>query len=195
MSQEIVARIRQQYPTPLGASHASFLLEVAQTLKGGLLKKTGGTVVTLPSGQTVAQDIFAEPPVSGICKCWDILQDGEGAANPVFNRSDDQPESRYYAVGTQPIPDPEPQPDPQIEARLIALEAAVSVLQRSDLAQAVENQRLDHAIRQTNNTVAEKVEALSLRIAIQEARKIPTRAKGRIRLPLIGEREFTLPLE
>lgn len=197
MSQAVVERIRAQYPTPLAGSHAAFLLEVATALNGGLLRKDWGTFIRLPSGVGVAQDIFAAPPVNGICQCWDILKDGEGDAVPVFNPSDDQPAERYYAVSTDPQPDPNPDPvpDPELEARIKALEATIDVFKGAFTAQAHENQRLDHEIRKTNNALAEKSEALNLRLSIQEARKIPTRARGKIRLPLIGEREFTLPLE
>jgi uncharacterized coiled-coil protein SlyX len=194
MSQEVVASIRAKYPTPLGASHALFLLEVAATLKGGLLKKTGGTVVRLPDDTTVAQDIFCEPPVSGVCVCWDILKDGEGVAEPVWNRSDDQPEVRYYAVTPGPGPDPKPPPDSELDARVIALEAHAARQDVLNAGQAARNHDVDEKIRTLALAMAERLDALDERLKTQEARKIPTVAKGRvITSPFIAER--TLPLE
>lgn len=191
MSQEIVARIRANYPTPLAGAHPAFLLEVAQTLGGGLLKKDTGTNILLPSGVRVAQDIFCRPPVNGICTCFDILRDGEGSANPVFNRSDDQPESRYYAVGTQPQPEPEPQPDPQLAARIAALEARCDVFASAFAAQALENKRLDAAIRdeqRANTAQSEHLERHDGEIAVLKGVKMPTAAivsrRPRITLPL-----------
>lgn len=195
MSQAIVAQIRSQYPTPLAGSHGLFLIEVAQKLGGGLLKKDFGTFVTLPNGTKVAQDIYAAPPVNGISKCWDILQDGEGAANPVFNPSDDQPESRYYAVGTQPEPQPEPEPGPSLEPRVVSLEHRAEVQQSVNAAQALENKRLDAELGRALNQnlqLAARIDVLATKVS---ELKIPTKAKGRITIPFLGSRDITLPLE
>ena len=74
-----ITSIRAKYPTPLGATHPAFLIEVAKTLGVLLFKKDGGTHVTLPNGVNVSQDIvlYADDHEG-----FDILNDGEGAAKP-----------------------------------------------------------------------------------------------------------------
>lgn len=115
-----VARIRAQFPTPLGARHAEFLRLLAAVIQGqpggagaGLLRKSGGTTVTLPDGVTVAQDIICFPDG----RIFDCLGDGEGAATPSWSEAEGSPvdRSRYYAVAgdTLPQPQPNPQPNPQ----------------------------------------------------------------------------------
>lgn len=109
MSQEIVERVRVKYPTPLGPTHAACLIEIAQTLGGGagLLRKDGGTNITLPDGVKVAQDIICYP--NG--RIFDCLGDGEGAAVPTWAEAEGSPvpTARYYAVSHAPVP-PVPQP-------------------------------------------------------------------------------------
>ena len=79
---EIIKAIREKYPTPLGATHAQFLLECAAATKMGLLRKTGGTRIALPPPHLqngfpieVSQDILMDP-ASG--RIFDMLEDGEG---------------------------------------------------------------------------------------------------------------------
>lgn len=81
MSLQIVESIRSKYPTPLGGHHAAFLLEVAAALGKGLLKKSGGSRITLPDGTTVSQDSVMLPDG----RHWDILSDGEGKASPRYD--------------------------------------------------------------------------------------------------------------
>jgi hypothetical protein len=78
-----VQSIRSKYPTPLGATHAAFLIEVAKTLGAKLFKKPGGSNVLLPNGVPVSMDIII---LNG--QWIDILSDSEGAANPTWDAHD-----------------------------------------------------------------------------------------------------------
>lgn len=100
MSLQIVSVVRSKYPTPLGDKHADFLLEVAAALGLGLVSKTQGTRVALPSGQEVSQDVVMTP----FGKAWDILSDGEGVATPVFNQIDPISPERFIAVPAMSVP-------------------------------------------------------------------------------------------
>ena len=82
MSVEIVATVRQKYPTPLAGEHRAFLDEAARALGLGLVKKTTGTFIPYP------------PPVGGVSqdvvmahdgRAWDILTDADGVATASFN--------------------------------------------------------------------------------------------------------------
>lgn len=115
MSLQIVQEVRAKYPTPLGAQHGLFLLEVAGRLGKGLLKKNGGSFITLPDGTRVSQDCVMQP--NG--KHWDILFDGENAAQPRYDlltNPDGTPfltdPANYYAVADVPAPAPVPDPVP-----------------------------------------------------------------------------------
>ena len=106
---QTITRIRAAYPTPLGAQHASFLIEVAKALGVFLFRKESGTRVTLPNGVSVSQDIIVYPDREG----FDILSDGEGAAKPTWG-----PKGQMVGelvdvsgIGT-PEPKPEPKPEP-----------------------------------------------------------------------------------
>lgn len=136
MSFEVVKQVRSKYPTPLGAAHGQFLMEVASATGKGLVRKDWGTFVRLPDGTGVSQDCVMD--ITG--RHWDILVDGENSAGPawelVVDSNSGQPlvleQKRYYdvpAVAPEPplvpLPDPEPVPpaaDPASEARLRALE-------------------------------------------------------------------------
>lgn len=119
--QSTVAAIRNRYPTPLGARHGAFLLEVACATGKGLLRKDGGTNILLADGTRVAQDIVMERDG----RHYDILGDGEGAAVPHWELVTEPPTvdpSRYYAPPCgAPAPNPEPRtpnpaaPDPGID--------------------------------------------------------------------------------
>lgn len=121
MSQSTVATIRAKYPTPLADTHAAFLLEVAAALGLGLVSKTQGTRITLPSGQEVSQDVVMSP----FGKAWDILSDGEGTATPVFNQIDPIDIARYIAVtpASQPEEPPvvTPTPTPAVDLQPVLL--------------------------------------------------------------------------
>jgi hypothetical protein len=123
MSLAIVERIRRPYDTPLGALHGEFLIAVCRALNEdaganvyGLYKKSGGMYVVLPDGTKVSQDIIVYR--SGL-KWWDILEDGENLAKPLWNghtnTTPDDP-ATFYDVGHDapmpPDPNPDPDPDP-----------------------------------------------------------------------------------
>ena len=119
MSLAIVKKVRAKYPTPLGKEHAAFLVEVAQALKMGLLKKTSGTRIKLPKPYNVpvAQDIACERK-GDLVLHYDILADGEGEARPTWSLIGPIDPARYVDVGVsvpeppqpEPVPDPEPVP-------------------------------------------------------------------------------------
>jgi hypothetical protein len=74
-----VERVRAKYPTPLGAQHPAFLIELAKATGAKLLRKDNGTHVTLPNGVNVSQDILG---FGDGAECYDVLGDGENAATP-----------------------------------------------------------------------------------------------------------------
>lgn len=76
-----IQTIRAKYPTPLGATHGRFLVELALALGMDLLRKSYGTHVVLPDGTGVSQDVLLDPARIG----YDVLSDGEGAARPVWS--------------------------------------------------------------------------------------------------------------
>lgn len=158
MSLQIVESVRSKYPTPLGAKHGRFLLEVAAALNLGLLKKNGGTFVTLPDGTQVSQDCVMKP--NGVH--WDILFDGENSASPRFDKlinSDGSPyltdPNNYYSVQAQPVPNPEPTPTPAPtpNADIAALIAVINEL-KADIA----DMQADFAV------VAQHVDGLDVEI-------------------------------
>jgi len=127
----VVQRVRAKYPTPLGAQHPAFLIEVANATGAKLLRKDGGTHVTLPNNVNVSQDIlmFGDQGV-------DILGDGEGAATPGWIEKGTIAGEYIDVSGMgapQPEPKPEPTPVPSVDlsavlARLDKLEAKVEAL-------------------------------------------------------------------
>lgn len=124
-----VQAVRAKYPTPLGARHAAFLLEVAKATGKGLLRKDGGTNIELPDGTRVAQDIVMERDGS---HHYDILGDGEGAATPGWDDKGPIDASRYYDVGGASVPtDPTGPTGPsgpdhdEVLSRLRSLESAI----------------------------------------------------------------------
>jgi len=125
-----VQRIRAGYPTPLGARHAEFLIEVARATRAKLLRKDAGSNVQLPSGDHVSQDVLIFDGF-GI----DALSDAEGAAIPTWQEKGPIP-GDYIDVGdATPAPAPPPG-DPG--DRLGALEARVAALETRRLRLVVE---------------------------------------------------------
>lgn len=130
---DLVTQVRAKYPTPLGAQHAACLLEIATTLgnDAGLLRKDSGTVVTLPDGTRVAQDIIAYPDG----RIYDVLGDAEGAATPQWSDKGTVEPSRYYRVNGSPQPNPGTIPPDvgtspaEVKAHLDALFARVAKLE------------------------------------------------------------------
>jgi hypothetical protein len=113
MSLALVKKIRAKYPTPLGAKHALFLIELAQTKGAGLLKKTNGTRIRLPKPWNidVSQDILCIREL-GVVNHYDVLKDGEGAAKPAWNLVGPIDPERYVDVSNAPAPIPVPEPEP-----------------------------------------------------------------------------------
>ena len=123
---EVVRRVRDKYPTPLGDKHAACLLELAREIGqgAGLLRKDAGTNILLPDGTRVAQDIIVFPDGDG----FDCLGSGETLATPQWSgpvEGSPFPSSRYYEVKPastpQPQPHPEPGPNPNASADMLAL--------------------------------------------------------------------------
>lgn len=131
-----IESIRAKYPTPLGPTHPAFLIEVASTLGVLLFKKDSGTHVTLPNGTNVSQDIVVYPDDH---EGFDILNDGEGAANPSWS-SKGTMTGEFVSVagsmpgGPSPIP-PVATPGEQLDASLKALGAQIELLKGALAAQ------------------------------------------------------------
>jgi hypothetical protein len=109
MSLALVKKIRAKYPTPLGAKHALFLIELAQAKGAGLLKKTSGTRIRLPKPWNidVSQDILCIREL-GVVNHYDVLKDGEGKATPTWALVGPIDPARYVDVGAITPPSPEP---------------------------------------------------------------------------------------
>lgn len=140
----VIQHIRPKYPTPLGTQHPFFLIEVAQATGARLLRKDGGTHVTLPTGVNVSQDIlmFGDQGI-------DILSDGEGAAIPSWQEKGTIP-GEYIDVGfiPQPVPNPGPiVPNPGTPAPVVDLSAVLvkldEVIAAIDFASTAEIAKLD----------------------------------------------------
>ena len=121
---DVVRRVRDKYPTPLGDKHAACLLELAREIGqgAGLLRKDHGTNILLPDGTRVAQDIIVFPNGDG----FDCLGSGETLATPQWGgpvEGSPFPSSRYYEVKPAPQPEPVvPQPGPNLDpADMLAL--------------------------------------------------------------------------
>jgi hypothetical protein len=130
-----IEHIRAKYPTPLGATHPTFLIEVAQTLGVLLFKKDGGSHVTLPNGVNVSQDIVLYPDDH---EGFDILGDAEGAATPGWSSKGTMvgefvDVSGLSTGGSEPGPKPSPTPSPATTfgAAAAALELAIANLTRT----------------------------------------------------------------
>lgn len=102
---DTVRRVREHYPTPLGAQHAACLLELAREIGqgAGLLRKDTGSNILLPDGTRVAQDIIIFPNGDG----YDCLGSGETLATPQWSgpvEGSPFPASRYYKVSAPSEP-------------------------------------------------------------------------------------------
>lgn len=157
-----VQRIRVRYPTPLGVLHPLFLIEVAQATGAKLLRKDGGTHVTLPTGVNVSQDIlmFGDQGI-------DILSDGEGAAVPTWQekgqilgeyidvtnlRTNDPPEPAQPPTGQPVTPD-------KLADRLKAVEDAVAAIEAANSAERTAVAALGEALKALNEKPAPKYRA------------------------------------
>lgn len=146
----IVRAVRAKYPTPLGARHAACLMELALAIgqTAGLLRKTGGTTITLPDGTTVAQDIICFPNGDA----YDVLGDGEGASTPTWDTAGGSPldPARYYAVtGAVPpvvVPPDVPPVVPPVDVSAIV--AQLAALNASHAALIVAVGQLDGRVQE-----------------------------------------------
>ncbi len=124
----IVQRVRAKYPTPLGARHWEFLVDLAQQAGVLLYEKPGGAHVLIPP-----LNVFVSMDVVGrgaIGDNWaDTLRDAEGAAIPIWDQHPNAA-GNYINVDAvvlpgQPGPGPTPPPTGQCEARVAELEDAL----------------------------------------------------------------------
>lgn len=179
-TKKTVSDIRVKYPTPLGATHGQFLIEVACATGKGLLKKDWGTFVRLPNGVGVAQDIMAEP--NGIH--YDILGDGENSAIPnwdlVVKEGTDEPllvdTNRYYlpnCTGLPEVPAP-PTPDntelDQLKTRIAALEAELAAMHQSQVAISKQRDDAQYKVAELENVISvHEAKATVLEVKLEAA--------------------------
>lgn len=108
---DVVARVRAQFPTPLGEMHADCLIAIVRTIGqgAGLLRKESGTFIDAGEFGRVAQDIICFPDG----RIYDCLGDAEGAATPGWSEANGSPvdTERYVPVSDAPDPDPDPPDD------------------------------------------------------------------------------------
>lgn len=127
--------LRPKYPTPLVDKGAELLNEVAWTHRAqgyGLERKDGGANCGCPGiSVRMGCDILRTATLG-----WDVLQDAEGAGNPVQSDSGPAEPSRFVAPVTPdgivvpPVEPPvEPPTDPALEQRVTALEVKVAAQQ------------------------------------------------------------------
>lgn len=133
MSQlDTVQRIRATYPTPLGARHWEFLVEVCHATGAQLFRKDFGDHVLIPALNVyVSMDVIGRGALGDV---WvDILGDAEGAAIPTWDAHPNAAGtyvdvSRVVLPGT-PLPPPvDTPPAGDVESRLTALEGQVRTL-------------------------------------------------------------------
>lgn len=102
--------VRATFPTPLGSQHARFLIAACAAVGygAGLLKKDGGTHITLPNGVNVSQDWMVFQNGSGC----DFLSDGEGAAGVGWGDAQANPGTWVDVSGLVDVPPVDPPIDP-----------------------------------------------------------------------------------
>ena len=136
-------RVRAKYPTPLGARHWEYLVDLAQQADVQLYVKPGGANVLIPPlNVRVSMDVVGR---GSLGNHWaDTLSDAEGEARPVWRVGEGPADGTYVdvsgvALPGQPAPGPTPGPTPtpgpvpspdviaSILARLDALEGPRAV--------------------------------------------------------------------
>lgn len=128
---KVVEDVRKKYPTPLGARHPAFLIDLAKTLGAKLFRKDGGAHVTLPSGDNVSMDIIILANTSPLDVWWvDVLGDAEGAGTPTW---DAHPNAggEFVDVSSMVVPgqiDPPPPIDVK-DAKIAELQRKLAELQ------------------------------------------------------------------
>jgi hypothetical protein len=136
---DTVRRVRSKYPTPLGARHWEFLVEVAQDVGAQLFRKDGGDRIHVPAlGFSVSQDIVILPAT----RQWvDILGDAENTAVPAWAVHDNagEPEkwidvSHIRLPGAPGPADPPPPTGPVAHwtelarAEIVAMQTEIALL-------------------------------------------------------------------
>jgi hypothetical protein len=128
----IIQDIRKDYPTPLGARHWEFLVEVAQATDTQLYRKEDSNSILIPSlRKRVSLDVIGRGSLGN--RWADILQDSEGLAVPTFQLNDGAG-GEYVDVSQVELPgdrpDPgEPLPIPgTLDERVTALETRLAEL-------------------------------------------------------------------
>jgi hypothetical protein len=163
-----VQAIRAKYPTPLAGTHAAFLAELALAIPGaGLLRKDGGTRITMPDGTTVAQDIIMFKEDSRI---YDVLGDGENKATPTWGEANGSPAdpARFYQVSGVITPPVEPPVEPPLNP--ILNEDQVRGWINEKFTEAIEQVRDSH--NNISDFVQRQITDFSTRIAkLEEPRK------------------------
>lgn len=115
-----VQRIRATYPTPLGARHWEFLVEVCQATGARLFRKDGGDHCWVPPlNRFVSLDVIGRGALGDV---WvDILGDAEGLAVAAWDAHQGAGGEFLdvsgivlpgHAPAPSPIPDPSPTPAP-----------------------------------------------------------------------------------
>jgi hypothetical protein len=124
---QIIRDIRNDYPTPLGARHWEFLVEVAQATGTQLYRKEDDNSVLIPSlRKRVSLDIIGRGTLGN--QYADILYNSEGSADPVFQLK--SPADGEYVDVSQvelpgdlpPAPLPPDPPPGDLESRVRVLE-------------------------------------------------------------------------
>lgn len=124
----IIQDIRRDYPTPLGARHGEFLVEVAQATGTQLYRKEDSNSVLIPAlGKRVSLDIIGR---GSLGNQWaDILGDSEGLAIPVWQLHDDA-DGEYVDVSQVELPGELPDPGTPIPNPGMTLEQRVDAIER-----------------------------------------------------------------
>jgi hypothetical protein len=137
---ETVKRVRAKYPTPLGARHWEFLVELAQATGAWLYRKEAGDNCLIPAlGKRVSLDVIGRGTLGDV---WvDVLGDAEGAAIPTWdehpNAAGEYVDVRAVQLPGDPLPPPPPPPtdDPpptgDLAVRLARLEGLVAGIRQA----------------------------------------------------------------
>jgi hypothetical protein len=130
---QIIRDIRRDYPTPLGARHWEFLVEVAQATRTQLFRKEDSNSVLIPAlNKRVSLDIIGR---GSLGNQWaDILMDSEGRAEPAFQlhqgAAGEYVDVSQVELPGEPPPAPPPPPTPPTDEDVLRaiVRAAVSDL-------------------------------------------------------------------
>ncbi len=129
-------RVRAKYPTPLGARHWEFIVDLCQQTGTLAFEKNGGAHVLIPSlGKFVSLDVIGR---GSLGDNWaDTLRDAEGAAIPIWDQHPNAA-GTYIDVSSVQLPGGSTPPPTD---RVAVLEAALrEVDERNDQIQALSDQ-------------------------------------------------------